>query len=248
MSEKIAVFIDGDNVSHNIISLIMNEIKNYGRIICCNVYADWSCENMKNWKLTANKLGIITVQCDRISGKNSTDIKMAVDVMKILYTIKHISLFYLVTSDSDYRHLVPEIKLLNKKVNCIGSIKSNNSLQSVCDVFTKIEVLKLDEGVTKNKNDQNQEEKAKHNPMKIKKKLKYQYLETINILFDQNDVINLSLIKDTLQRKLQFDYREFGYHSMGEFISKNFINELKIHRSYKGKPGLYVSIKEINDK
>ena len=74
MSEKIAVFIDGDNVSHNIISLIMNEIKNYGRIICCNVYADWSCENMKNWKLTANKLGIITIQCDRISGKNSTDI------------------------------------------------------------------------------------------------------------------------------------------------------------------------------
>ena len=159
MSEKIAVFIDGDNVSHNIISLIMNEIKNYGRIICCNVYADWSCENMKNWKLTANKLGIITIQCDRISGKNSTDIKMAVDVMKILYTVKHITLFYLVTSDSDYRHLVPEIKLLNKKVNCIGSVKSNNSLQSVCDVFTKIEVLEIDEDVSENKNEHNKDNK-----------------------------------------------------------------------------------------
>ena len=239
MSEKIAVFIDGDNVSHNIISLIMNEIKNYGRIICCNVYADWSCENMKNWKMTANKLGIITIQCDRISGKNSTDIKMAVDVMKILYTIKHITLFYLVTSDSDYRHLVPEIKLLNKKVNCIGSIKSNNSLQSVCDVFTKIEVLKLDD-------ENEKEEKKKHNPVKIKKELKLQYLESINMLFDQNDVINLSLIKDTLQRKLQFDYREFGYHSMGEFISKNFNKELNIHRSFQGKPGMYVSQKGLN--
>ena len=240
MSEKIAVFIDGDNVSHKIISLIMNEIKNYGRIICCNVYADWSCENMKKWKLTANKLGIITIQCDRISGKNSTDIKMAVDVMKILYTIKHITLFYLVTSDSDYRHLIPEIKLLNKKVNCIGSIKSNNSLQSVCDVFTKIEVLMLDD----DNSNKNKKKKEKIESLKIKKELKIKYLETINILFDQNDVINLSLIKDTLQRKLQFDYREFGYHSMGEFISKNFKKELKIHKSFQGNPGCYVSIKE----
>lgn len=243
MSEKIAVFIDGDNVSHNIISLIIDEIKNYGRIICCNVYADWSFENMKNWKLTANQLGIITVQCDRVSGKNSTDIKMAVDVMKILYTIKHITLFYLVTSDSDYRHLIPEIKLLNKKVNCIGSVKSNNSLQSICDIFTKIEVLILDkEKLTINEN--TNDNKTKKKPMKLKKKIKLQYLETINMLFDQNDIINLSLIKDTLQRKLQFDYREFGYQSMGDFISKNFSNELKIHKNYKGKLGLYLSKKE----
>ena len=78
-----------------------------------------------------------SIQCDRIKGKNSTDIKMAVDIMKALYNISHITLFYIVASDSDYRHVIPEIKLCNKKIYCIGSKNANKSIQSLCDLIQK---------------------------------------------------------------------------------------------------------------
>ena len=108
--ESIAVYIDGDNSSYKNIEIILNEIKSYGRIIILKVYGDWSEVNMKNWLTTASTYGIIPIQCERINGKNSTDIKMCVDLMRDLYNIENISLFYIVTSDSDYRHVISEIK------------------------------------------------------------------------------------------------------------------------------------------
>jgi uncharacterized LabA/DUF88 family protein len=140
-NDKIAVFIDGDNVSYRDIVYVIDEIKNYGRIICSYVYSDWSQDNMKNMRTTANNSGIIPIQCDRISGKNSSDLKMTIDIMKTLFTIDHISLFYIITSDSDFRHVIAEIKTHNKFVNCIGNGRCNSSLQSICDVFTKMETL-----------------------------------------------------------------------------------------------------------
>ena len=70
-------------------------------------------------KLASIENGITTIQCDKITGKNSTDIKLMVDIMKTLYEINHISLYYIVTSDSDFRHVIPQIKMRNKKVHCI---------------------------------------------------------------------------------------------------------------------------------
>ena len=94
-----------------IIQVILDEIKTYGNIIINQLYHDWTQPEAKSWKLAAQKNGISPIQCDRISGKNSTDIKMIVDLMHILYTVPSISLYYIVTSDSDYRHLIPFVKL-----------------------------------------------------------------------------------------------------------------------------------------
>jgi hypothetical protein len=114
MSETIAVYIDGDNTSHRDMEVILNEIKTYGRIIISRVYGDWSKENMKNWLVSASSYGIIPIQCERISNKNSSDIKLCVDIMKDLYTVPNISLFYIITTDSDYRHVISDIMMSNK--------------------------------------------------------------------------------------------------------------------------------------
>ena len=70
------------------------EIKNYGRIVICRVYADWSCNETLTWRTKSKDYGIEPIQCDRISGKNSTDIKIVVDIMETLHTIDYISLYY----------------------------------------------------------------------------------------------------------------------------------------------------------
>ena len=217
MTETIGVFIDGDNVSFEHLDRIMTEIKEYGRIILCKVYADWSENNCIGWRLSAKNNGIESIQADRINGKNSTDIKMTVDIMNTLYDIKHVTLFYLVTSDSDYRHVIPQIKLQNKKVHCIGSSTANNSLKSMCDVYTNLNVL---EG-----NDINKKPKIM---TYLDEEIKKKYEAEIESLFDYNESFNLSLIKDILLRKYQFDHREYGFDSMRKFIENRFNHIVKI--------------------
>jgi len=93
---------------------------------------------MRRWLKTAPKYGIITVQCDRISRKNSTDMKLCVEIMKNLYTNDTITMFYIITTDSDFRHVVSEIRLKGKKVYCIGSTQANPSLKSLCTKYIEL--------------------------------------------------------------------------------------------------------------
>jgi len=53
-NETIAIYIDGDNVCYRDADIILNEIKNYGRIIISRVYGDWSQDNMNSWLKTAS--------------------------------------------------------------------------------------------------------------------------------------------------------------------------------------------------
>jgi hypothetical protein len=144
MTETIAVYIDGENASHQDIEAISSEIKSYGSIIISRVYGDWSNENMHKWLESSIIYDINPIQCARISGKNSSDIKLCVDIMKDLYTVPKISLFYIITTDSDYSHVISEIKILDKKVYCIGNSDSNISPASIYDIYTHIDSIRND--------------------------------------------------------------------------------------------------------
>ena len=230
MSETIAVYIDGDNASHRDMEAILNEIKSYGRIIISRVYGDWSKENMQKWLESASLYGIIPIQCGRISGKNSSDIKLCVDIMKDLYTVSKISLFYIITTDSDYRHVISEIKVQDKKIHCIGNNDANISLMSICDQYTKIDVIRKD-----NKDSPKNKPKTK----KLKKSLFKKYKTEIDLLLEDNQKINISLLKDTLKRKYQFDYREWGYSKMSDFVIDNYGDIFNIVKSQKGDINIY---------
>ena len=227
MSETIAIFIDGDNAHHRDVGVVMNEVHSYGRTVISRVYADWSCDNVKPWLEAATNSGIIPIQCDRIKGKNSTDIKLAVDIMKTLYSQPNISLYYIVTSDSDYRHVVSEIKIQNKKIHCIGSENANQSLKALCDTYTKIEVLRQ----TK-KSPKSSSSKKKRQKLPLQQKKLYQ--REMENLLDSCSEINISLFKDTLHRKYQFDYREYGYQKMSDFMSDNFKKTFDISNGKRG--------------
>jgi len=202
-NETIAVYFDGDNTSYLHVKCVLDEIRSYGRIIIAQVYGDWSHENMKNWLKTASTYGVTPIQCDRLSGKNSSDIKLCVDIMKDLHTLEIISLFYIVTTDSDYRHVVCEIKQKNKLVHCIGNENANIALRSICDKYTHIAILHTKRTLyTKDDTD-----------------LILMYRNEINNLLIDKDDINLSLVRDKLSAKHNFDLREWGFSSMKGFMT-----------------------------
>ena len=137
--ETIAVYFDGDNVSHKRFGDILAEIRSYGDIIINRVYADF--EALGPIENSAIENGISTIQCARLIGKNSSDIKLCVDLMRDLYTLPQITTFYIITSDTDYRHIIPEIKLLNKQARVIGKAVAPEILKACCDQYTPIEVI-----------------------------------------------------------------------------------------------------------
>lgn len=133
MVEKIAVFIDSENTNPNCFADIYLKIIANGDILIRNIYGDWSESSSKSWKEITSQYGLLKIQCDKISGKNSVDIKMCVDIMKYLYTNDLVTMFYLVTCDCDFRHLIHELKQQDKIVHCVGTGNTNINLTSICD-------------------------------------------------------------------------------------------------------------------
>lgn len=223
MHETIAVYIDSENVSYKYLKDILNKVKSCGRIIILRVYGDWSQNNMSDWLKCATQYGIMPIQCCRISGKNSCDIKLCVDIMTDLYTVHDISMFYIITTDSDYIHVITELKKQNRKVRCIGNSNANTSLISVCDEYNEISALLHTNTTSTPRVD-----------IKLTKKertaLKRDYISEINILLKYNEEINISIINDTLQRKFNFDYREWDCTKMSEFLMSNYSSHYNVCR------------------
>ena len=201
MDHRIAIFIDAENVSPNDLGIIFDEINNYGNIVINRAYGDWS--KSVSFKNKSIEYGIELIQANSISGKNSSDIKLCVDAMNVLHTLNEISIFYIVTSDSDFIHLVPYIKCLNKEVRCIGYEKTNRGLQNIVNMFTKIEVLRKTNEETE---------------IEISDEIK----DEISLIFLNNETINIGRLYDILKRKHQFDYREYNCKSMSKFLDKYY--------------------------
>ena len=232
MSERIAVFIDADNISLRDLGVILDEIKNYGNIVINRAYGDWS--KLESFKEKSIEYGIELIQANSISGKNSSDIKLCVDAMNILHTLKEISIFYIITCDSDFIHLVPYIKCLSKEVRCIGYECTNKGLQNIVNMFTKIEVLRK----TNNNNKCNIDTANKtKNENKKYRESNIEMLQTINrdieqmIINNETGEINIGRINEILQRRYQFDYREYNSQSMLQFLMKYHKDYIKNTRS-----------------
>jgi len=203
----IAVFIDGENINQNHFQVINQEIRKHGRIIIYNIYADWTEVALKKWNQVARQNGLLCVHCDKISGKNSVDLRLSVDIMKTLYTNDTIDIYYLVTSDSDYRHVIMEIKQKNKSAYCIGVSMVSQTLTSVCDKYTKIEdLLPIEQDII----DVEQIWNIVHN----------------SILKNKH---NISLIKDEILRQYpSFEQKAYGYTKFSDFLLGEFENIIYI--------------------
>merc|ERR1711871_999816 len=98
---------------------------------------------VKSWIHTSSCYGMELVQCTRISGKKSTDIKMIVDIMETLYKNPHIDIFILVSCDGDYAHVARLIKREKHKglIMAFGYSNTSSLLKTCCDRFVNIEML-----------------------------------------------------------------------------------------------------------
>ncbi len=137
---KIAVLIDGENISQNDIDCIFTEIKKDGRIIISRLYC--GVDNLSRWREACNEYSIkIVTQNNYVSGKNTTDSSLIIDAMDILFD-NVVDTFYILSSDSDFTGIIMRLKEGNKRVIGVGEQKTPKPIINACNRFIFIENLR----------------------------------------------------------------------------------------------------------
>src|SRR5689334_22255812 len=106
MSEntKLALLIDGDNVSLSLIPQILNEISRYSKPLISKVYLNNA--SLTSWQSLINEHSLHPMWIpNNTTRKNAADIALVIDAMEILYERTYITDFCIVSSDSDFTQL-----------------------------------------------------------------------------------------------------------------------------------------------
>ena len=135
-----AVLIDADNISEKYAASIFNEIADYGFASYRRIYGNWAKSN--GWKedtLLENSINPIQ-QFNYTTGKNATDMAMAIDAMDILSSGK-VDGFCLVTSDSDFTKLAMRLREEQMYVIGMGESKTPMALTKACNKFIHLDLI-----------------------------------------------------------------------------------------------------------
>ena len=160
-------------------------------------------------------------------------------MMEYLHTNRHIDIFYLITSDSDFRHVIHKIREYNKKVHCIGNSTMTSCLVPVCNKYTRISVLKMKEEFS---NITSPIQLSKTPAMKKRKKITMisdpntysisRYSIIINNIIKPRMRYHLSFISDELLKNYpDFDYKIYGTNTFSKFILKYYKNVIRLSKS-----------------
>jgi uncharacterized LabA/DUF88 family protein len=185
---------------------ILERLVDKGRIVSKRAFCDW--QRFTDAVTPLHELGIELIEIpDRaFTGKNSADIRLAVDAMEICLTREHVDTFAILSGDSDFSPLVAKLKEFGKTVIGVGMKESTSSLLvENCDEFIFYEDIVNTGGIP---NYQEKVPREKHEC--------YQLLfETVEALLREKDSALLaSLLKDTMKRKRpQFTEAAYGYRS-----------------------------------
>ncbi len=146
---NVAVLIDYENVGLDSSQYLLDQLSDMGRIIVKRAYADWSVERSKRDQLL--ELGIEAVHHFRStkSGKNSSDIKLAIDAVDLLHNAE-LDTFVIVSSDSDFVPLVTRLRAAGKVVVGAGRRQAaSTTLVKSCDRYIYLDDAKAPSGIAK---------------------------------------------------------------------------------------------------
>lgn len=193
--------------------LVLERLVERGRINVKRAYCDW--QRFSSAVTPLHELGIELIEIpDRAyTGKNSADIRLAVDALEVCFTKEHLDTFVICSGDSDFSPLVAKLKEHGKRVIGLGMRQSTSALlANNCDEFIFYEDIALGAQIPQYKGivDQHKE-------------------EAYRLLFNTIDALNrdnverpqASLIKDTIKRKRpDFSETNFGYRNFTELLKE----------------------------
>ncbi|MET8779051.1 NYN domain-containing protein [Nocardia sp. NPDC004654] len=138
---EVAVLIDADNAPPSRIGAVLEAVDRYGTAHLKRAYGDWSQPHLSGWRAPLLAHSIRPIHNPSwTTGKNATDLAMAVDAIDLLHTGNYAA-FVLVTSDADFTGLAMRLRESGRRVYGFGEAKTPKPLVTACDEFTNINTL-----------------------------------------------------------------------------------------------------------
>ncbi len=214
---KLAVLIDADNASADIVEALFKEIAKYGIASTKRIYGDWSSTKLAKWKKELLPYAITPVQqFAYTTGKNATDMAMIIDAMDLLYS-DIFDGFCIISSDSDFTRLASRIRENGLIVYGFGEAKTPKSFRKACDKFIFTENLNFQESVGQGSSELI--EKQRKNKLKMDTKLMNLIRDAIDDHSDDKGWANLGSIGSYINRvSSDFDVKNYGFKKLSEFI------------------------------
>ncbi|GHU04347.1 hypothetical protein FACS1894158_04450 [Betaproteobacteria bacterium] len=131
---RVAVLIDCDNVSPNILEHALLMAAQFGRIVLRRGYGNHGTLSNKWQDVLVRYAFTPCLQYQYAPGKNTADIALALDAQEIMFD-ERADTFCLVTSDSDFAYLCRKLRERGSTVCIVGESKTPDALRNASDQF-----------------------------------------------------------------------------------------------------------------
>lgn len=230
--QQIAVLIDFENVGLGSIQWLFDQISDTGRVIIKRAYADWSTASSKRNRDKLLELGIepIHLYHTTAAGKNSSDIRLAIDAVDLLYQ-SPVDTFVIVSADSDFVPLVSKLRSAGKTVVGAGrkAIVSRTLVIS-CDRY-----FYLDQEADESPQPKRTSREPQRDSLLVR---------AIKAAMDELGKVHGSKLNETIQRlDPGFDFRALGFTTFTKYLEES--PEVQVTRP-KGPGDVIVEIADLD--
>lgn len=233
MTEKkrIALLIDCDNVSHNSIEGVLEELAKYGMVNVRHAHGDWNNPSLSGWIDRLHPYAIRPMQQFAYTkGKNATDSAMIIDAMDLLYS-KNVDAFALMTSDSDFTPLVLRILESGLPVYGFGEMKTPKPFVDACSPFIYTENL-VSEDEIKTDSPQQPVKKSKQELRKNTSLVKL-LRTSVEQTSDDDGWAELGRVGHYISNNSSFSSINYGYKKLGDLIKACELFDIEMRRDGK---------------
>jgi uncharacterized protein (TIGR00288 family) len=131
---RVAVLVDCDNTSPEVLEFALRVVAQFGRVVLRRGYGNHATL-ANRWQESLVRLAFTPcLQYQYAAGKNTSDIALALDAVEALFDDRA-DTFCLVTSDSDFAYLCRKLRERGATVHIVGEAKSPDALRNASDQF-----------------------------------------------------------------------------------------------------------------
>ncbi|WP_372985666.1 NYN domain-containing protein [Marinobacter sp.] len=229
---RIALLIDCDNVSHQAIEGVLQELAKYGAVNIRHAHGNWNGPQLGGWieKLHPNAIRPIQ-QFAYTTGKNATDASMIIDAMDLLYS-GNVDAFALMTSDSDFTPLVMRILEAGLPVFGFGERKTPLPFVNACSQFIYTENLRdeadEEEGHNGTEPAARAQKKWGRNQLRGDSVLVRTLRTAVEQTADDDGWAHLGKVGQYISNNSSFSPVNYGYKKLSDLIKASELFEIRV--------------------
>ena len=223
LEPNVAVLIDYENVGLDSIKDLLEQLTSDGRVTIRRAYGDWSVQRGKQDQLLELGIEPIHQYHSNKSGKNSSDIRLAIEAIDLLHE-SPIDIFVIVSSDSDFVPLVGRLRSSGKTVIAAGRREATSpTLIKSCDRFIFLESEKAaDDSPTPSRRRTTRRVSGSSGPATRSSDPRSLLLRAMDVSVDESGRVVGSKLYQTMRRiEPSFNYKDLRHRIFSQFLESH---------------------------